>query len=64
MKDQVFHLILIVVAGVIIADFVAHAAGTTVLANGFGTLFTIATQPTNTKAIKTTPVANSGSKKV
>jgi hypothetical protein len=28
MNDKIFHLIMIVVAGVIIADFVAHAAGT------------------------------------
>jgi hypothetical protein len=66
MNDKIFHLIMIVVAGVIIADFVAHAAGTSALASGFGTLFAIGTQPTNVGNIKTTPVAhaNSGSKKV
>lgn len=57
--DKLFQLILLVVAGVIVADLVAHAAGTSTLAAGLGTLFTIGTQPTNTKAIKTiTPVAN------
>lgn len=66
MKTNTFHLILIVVAGVIIADLVAHAAGTSALAGGFGTLFSIATQPTNTAAIKKiTPVVNnSESRKV
>ena len=65
MTNRLFHLILVVVAGVIIADLVAHVSGTTALFNGFGTLFAIGTQPTNTSAIKTTPVANtnSGSKK-
>lgn len=58
MTDKLFHLIIIVVAGVILADLVAHVAGTTALVNGFGTLFAIGTQPTNVKAIKTTPVAN------
>lgn len=65
MTDRIFHLILIVVAGVIIADLVAHVSGTNALVNGVGMLFAIGTQPTNTSAIKTTPVANtnSGSKK-
>lgn len=58
MTDKVFHLIFIVVAGVIVADLVAHVAGTTALVNGFGTLFTIGTQPTNVAAIKTTPMTN------
>lgn len=69
MRDKIFQLIIIVVAGVILADLVAHAAGTSTLVNGFGTLFTIGTQPTNVNAIKTiksTSVANtdSGSRKV
>jgi antitoxin (DNA-binding transcriptional repressor) of toxin-antitoxin stability system len=64
MKGSAFHLILIVVAGVIVADLVAHAAGTSALAGGFNTLFTIATQPTNTGAIKVTPTVNNGSRKV
>jgi hypothetical protein len=64
-SDKIFHVILIVVGGVILADLVAHAAGTSALLNGVGTLFAIGTQPTNTAAIKTTPVANnSGNKKV
>lgn len=65
-SDKIFHLILIVVTGVIIADLVAHVSGTNALVSGFGTLFAIGTQPTNTKAIKSTPVANtnSGSKAV
>lgn len=58
MTDKIFHLIMIVVAGVIIADLVAHAAGTSALLGGFGTLFAIGTQPTNVKNIKTTPVTN------
>ena len=65
--NKVFQLILIVVAGVIVADLVAHADGTSALINGVGTLFAIGTQPTNTNAIKTvTPLANTGgtSKKV
>lgn len=61
MTDRVFHVILIVVAGVIIADLVAHVSGTTTLFNGFGMLFNIGTQPTNTGLIKTTPVANTHS---
>ena len=66
MSDKIFHLIIIIVAGVIIADFVAHVSGTTTLLNGAGLLFNIGTQPTNTSAIKTTPMANtnSGSKEV
>jgi hypothetical protein len=65
MSDKIFHLILIVVAGVILADLVAHVAGTTTIVDGFGTLFAIGTQPTNVNAIKTikTPVANTGNRK-
>ena len=67
MNDKIFHLIMIVVAGVIIADFVAHAAGTSTLVKGFGTLFAIGTQPTNVGSIKKISAANNnnpGSKKV
>lgn len=64
MSNKIFELILLVVAGVIVADLVAHAAGTGALLSGFNTLFTIGTQPTNTSAIgnamKVTPVANTG----
>lgn len=55
---KIEHLIMVVVAGVIIADMVAHVAGTTSLFNGFTMLWNIGTQPTNTSLIKTTPVAN------
>lgn len=58
MSDKIFHLILIVVSGVILADLVAHVSGTSALVNGFGTLFAIGTQPTNVGNIKTTPMAN------
>lgn len=58
--DKIFQLVLVVVAGVILADLVANAAGTSALLNGFNTLFTIGTQPTNVNAIKVTPVANTG----
>jgi len=58
MNDKIFHLILIVVAGVIVADLVAHVAGTSALFSGFGTLFAIGTQPTNTNAIKTVKVSS------
>lgn len=59
--NNIYKLILIVVTGVIVADLVAHSEGTSSLFSGFGTLFTIGTQPTNTKAIKTiTPLANTG----
>ncbi|HWV47409.1 MAG TPA: hypothetical protein VN039_15535 [Nitrospira sp.] len=61
--DKVFHLILVVVAGVIVADLIAHASGTSTLLSGFNTLFTIGTQPTKTSAIKVTPVTNTGSRK-
>lgn len=62
---NVFHLIMVVVAGVIIADLIAHVAGTTALFSGLNTLFTIGTQPVNTKAIKSTSVTNNtGSMKV
>lgn len=66
MSDKLFHLIFIVVGGVILADLVAHASGTTSLFNGIGTLFAIGTQPTNVGNIKTTSVTNNtstGSKK-
>lgn len=65
MSDKIFQLIIIVVAGVIIADLVAHVSGTSTLLSGIGTLFAIGTQPTNVgaiKPIKVTPVANTGSK--
>lgn len=64
MSDKIFHLIIIVVAGVILADFVAHADGTSALLGGVGMLFNIGTNPTrvsNIKTIKSTPVANTGS---
>lgn len=67
MNDKLFHLIFIVVGGVILADLVAHVAGTSVILSGIGNLFAIGTQPTNTsniKTIKTTSVTNDNSKKV
>lgn len=61
------HLIYVVVGGVILADLIAHAAGTKSLFSGFNILWSIGTQPTNTSAIKTTSSVanngNSGSKK-
>lgn len=60
-SDRIFHLIIVVVAGVILADLVAHVAGTTSLVNGIGMLFSIGTQPTNTAAIKSTTVTNNQS---
>ena len=52
-------LVLIIVAGVIVADLVAHAAGTKVLFQGADTLFSIGINPTNTTGIKTvTPAVN------
>jgi len=60
------HLILVIVAGVILADLVAHVAGTNALFNGFNILWSIGTRPTDAAAIKTsTSVTNnsSGSKK-
>jgi len=59
--NRLEHLIFVVVGGVILADLVAHAAGTSALFNGFNTLWAIGTQPTNTSAIKTTSsVTNNG----
>lgn len=51
------HLIIVIVAGVILADAVANIAGTNALFSGFGLLWNIGTQPTNTSLIKT-PTAN------
>lgn len=55
---KIEHLITVVVAGVIIADMVAHVSGTNALFKGFGLLWNIGTQPTNTSLIKTTSVTN------
>jgi len=55
---KIEKLIIVVVIGVIIADLVAHIAGTTAVFKGFNMLWSIGTQPTNTANIKTTPVAN------
>ncbi len=54
-------LILIVIAGVIVADLVANAAGTNVLFSGIEMLWHIGINPTETqgiKQIKTTPISN------
>jgi hypothetical protein len=62
------HLLLLIIAGVIIADFVAHAAGTKAFFGGLNTLWTIGVRPTDVSAIKSTSVTNgtgsAGSKKV
>ena len=55
---KIEKLILVIVFGVIVADLVAHIAGTTAVFKGFNMLWSIGTQPTNTANIKTTPVAN------
>jgi len=55
---KIEKLILVIVFGVIIADLVAHVAGTTEVFKGLNLLWGIGTQPTNTANIKTTPVAN------
>ena len=51
---KIEHLITVVVAGVILADLVSHVAGTNSLFHGFGILWDIGTQPTNTKLLSTT----------
>jgi hypothetical protein len=54
-------LIIIVIAGVIIADLVANALGTSVLLSGIEMLWHIGINPTETqgiKQIKSTPVEN------
>jgi len=51
------NLIILIVAGVILADAVAHVAGTKALFNGFNILWDIGTNPTDT-AILSTPLAN------
>lgn len=48
------HLITVVVGGVILADLVAHVAGTKSLFHGFNILWDIGTQPTDTKLLSTT----------
>jgi len=61
------HLLYVIIGGVIIADLVAHASGTTSLFKNFNTLWTIGVRPTDTAAIKTSTSATngtSGSKKV
>lgn len=55
------HLIYVVVGGVILADLVAHVAGTKSLFSGFNILWAIGTRPTDASAIKTsTSVTNGG----
>lgn len=51
------QLVIIVVSGVILADLVAHVAGTNALFNGIRILWDIGTQPTNTSLLST-PTAN------
>jgi hypothetical protein len=56
------HLLYLVIGGVILADLVSHAAGTSSLFKGANILFAIGTRPTDTKAIKTsTSVTNNTS---
>jgi hypothetical protein len=55
---KIEKLIIVIVAGVILADLVAHVAGTKAVFSGLNMLWSIGTQPTNTANIKTTPVAN------
>jgi hypothetical protein len=47
------HLLMVIVAGVIIADLVAHAAGTSALFSGVNMLWGIGIEPTNTGLIHT-----------
>lgn len=54
---KIENLIILIVAGVIVADMVAHVAGTNALFNGFRILWDIGTQPTNTSLLST-PLAN------
>lgn len=55
---KIEKLILVVVFGVILADLVAHVAGTKAVFKGANMLWSIGTQPTNTANIKTTPMTN------
>jgi hypothetical protein len=48
------HFITVIVAGIILADLVAHVAGTKSLFHGFNILWDIGTQPTDTKLLSTT----------
>ena len=50
---KIENLIILVVAGVILADAVAHVAGTKALFNGFHILWDIGTEPTNTSLLST-----------
>lgn len=58
------QLIILIVVGVIVADFVSHVAGTQALFEGFRTLWSIGINPTDTAAIRTTPMANSAERPI
>lgn len=51
---KIEQLVIVVIAGVILADLIANAAGTTSLFRGFGILWDIGTQPTNTSLLSST----------
>lgn len=48
------QLVYLIVGGVIIADLVAHVAGTNSLFKGFNILWDIGIEPTDTKLLSTT----------
>jgi hypothetical protein len=50
---KIEHLIMVIVGGVILADMVAHVAGTKALFHGFNILWAIGTNPTDTSLIST-----------
>lgn len=65
---KIENLIILVVSGVILADLVAHVAGTKALFSGFHILWDIATEPTDTNLLSTTmantkPASGSGTTK-
>lgn len=48
------HLVMVIVGGVILADLVAHVAGTKSIFNAFNILWDIGIEPTDTKLLSTT----------
>lgn len=51
---KIEQLVILVIAGVILADLIANVAGTNALFRGFGILWDIGTQPTNTSVLSST----------
>lgn len=56
------YLLVVVIAGVILADMVANVPGTNALFHGFNMLWSIGTQPTNTSLIQTSTATKKGPK--